>query len=98
MSETTLPSGVTLARSTAARPVPGIDAGDFEILFFMHDPAVRQWIADMREDGAAVVVADDAWRNPGGYESLTFAIHKMDAERVQRVRDGDRSAGRPDTH
>jgi hypothetical protein len=91
--EAILPSGLTLARSTADKPVPGIDASEFPVLFCMHDPTVRQWIADMRKDGAAVVVADEAWRNPGGYETLEFGIFEADAERVQRVRDGDRSAG-----
>lgn len=83
-----LPSGITLARSTAAAPVPGIGVGEFRPLFCLHAPAVREWIADAAGAGAAVVVADEGWRNPGGVDSLTVPVAEPDAERVRQVRAG----------
>jgi hypothetical protein len=52
---------------------------------------VRRWIAERQaaetdENPARIIVADDEWVNPGGFESLTFPVDPRDMEAVEEIR------------
>ena len=53
----------------------------------MHAPVVRQWIAEQRDAGGIVLVADESWVNPGGgVQSLTIPIEDLDAAALAAAR------------
>jgi hypothetical protein len=83
--------GVTLVSAGWSGKVPGFDAGQAKDCMFMHDPTVRRWIAERQaaetdENPARIIVADDEWVNPGGFESLTFPVDPRDMEVVEGIR------------
>lgn len=82
---------ITLVATDWSGRIPGFDAEQASDCAFMHDPTVRAWIAEQRAKGTPdepvrVLVADDEWVNPGGTESLTFAVDLRDMEAVEDVR------------
>jgi hypothetical protein len=82
-------ASVTLAVSDNDHRVPGFAVEAAADLFCMHDPAVRQWIAERQSstgpDGF-VLVARPEWVNPGdGTESLTFPVGERDAEAISAI-------------
>lgn len=80
---------ITLALSDDEHPVPGIDCALAPGLFIMHVRVVQQWIAELRAaygNCGLVVIADDEWTNPGGYESLTIAASRPDINALQAIR------------
>lgn len=80
-------ASITLAVSDANHCVPGFAVEAIADLFCMHDPTVRQWIAEHRPpEPAVVLVADPEWVNRGdGTESLTFSIGERDAEAIGTI-------------
>lgn len=84
-----LTSSITFALSTDDRPVPGIDALQAAVLFVMHAPPVRKWIRETRAaagNHGLIVIADDEWVNPGGFESLTVPASKIDTDALNSIR------------
>jgi hypothetical protein len=82
---------VTLVSTDWSGKVPGFDAEQAKDCAFMHDPAVRRWIAKQRaadtiSEPTRILVADDEWVNPGGFESLTFPVDPRDMEVVEDIR------------
>jgi hypothetical protein len=81
-------TSVTIAVSDHDHPVPGFAVEMVADTFFMHEAAVRMWIAEERQassgdPSAAILVADPGWVNPGdGTHSLTFWVEERDAEVV----------------
>lgn len=80
---------ITFALADDEHPVPGIDALLAAVLFVMHAPAVRDWIRQQRaaaRNRGLVVIADDEWVNPGGYESLTVPATQPDLWALAEIR------------
>jgi hypothetical protein len=83
-------ASITLAMSDDEHPVPGIDCALAAGLFVMHAPAVRNWIAEQRAaagNHGLIVMADDEWVNPGGYQSLTVAASQLDVDALDSIRE-----------
>ena len=92
-------SSITIAVSDDAHRVPGFAVERAADLFCMHDPAVRQWIAQQQETAGSegyVLVADPEWVNPGdGTESLTFPVGERDADAIAAIWAKLRTSCRP---
>jgi hypothetical protein len=80
-------TSITIAVSDADHRVPGFAVEAVPDLMCMHDPAVRQWIAEHRPaEGGFVLVADPEWVNRGdGTESLTVPVDDRDAVAVAAI-------------
>jgi hypothetical protein len=82
---------ITLVSTDWSGRIPGFDAEQAADCAFMHDPTVRQWIAEQRAAGTPadpvrILVADDEWVNPSGVESLTFPVDPRDMETAESIR------------
>lgn len=74
-------NSITFAMRDEDHPVPGFDCSLAAVLFVMHAPAVRDWLREQRiaaGDRGLLVIADDEWVNPGGYQSLTVPASEAD--------------------
>ena len=83
-------TSITIAVSDDEHRVPGFAVEAVPDLMCMHDPTVRQWIAEHRpaEGRGFVLVADPEWVNRGdGTLSLTFPVDDRDAEAVAARRE-----------
>lgn len=82
-------SSITIAVSLPDKPVPGLDCKKFQDLYCLHATGARIWVDYQRGlygDDVLIVVADDEWANPGGYESLTIPMTDLDAQAVHDIR------------
>lgn len=80
---------VTIVLSDDEHKVPGIDCAPAESLLAELHPYAARWIQEQRaESGESgkVVLADEGWANPGGYESLTLLAAGPDLARLREIR------------
>jgi hypothetical protein len=73
-------ASITLAVVDREHTPPGFGIEWISDLACMHDPAVRQWVAEHEPESADgfIVVADPSWGSPGGFETLTFPVGERD--------------------
>jgi hypothetical protein len=79
-------NSITLALRDEHHPVPGIAASLAADLLAMRAAPVHAWIRSRATYGGVIVIADDEWANPCGFETLEIPADQIDVNALNMIK------------